>query len=153
MTTESGEPKGLQQTLKECRFNCTSVCPFKNNNCCMACILSKQEDFTNQISMLETVIWEAGDLCVFLPKFHCKLNPIEMYWGRNKFQQAKDAAIKALDSCPIDVIRCFINCSWQWMSVYHMGLTGNAAQWAVCKQKGHHSVSRMVIMHLDAVLN
>ena len=27
-----------------------------------------------------------------------------------------------------------------------------AAQWTVCKQKGHHSVSRSVMMHLDAVL-
>ena len=45
----------------------------------MACILSKQEDFTNQILMLETVIRrEAGHLCIFLPKFHCELNPIEM---------------------------------------------------------------------------
>ncbi|KIJ93463.1 hypothetical protein K443DRAFT_112033, partial [Laccaria amethystina LaAM-08-1] len=40
--------------------------------------LSKQEDFTNQISVLETVIREAGHECIFLPKFHCKLNPIEM---------------------------------------------------------------------------
>ena len=43
---------------------------------------SKQEDFNNQISMLETVnysvIQEAGHLCIFLPKFHCELNPIEM---------------------------------------------------------------------------
>jgi hypothetical protein len=29
-------------------------------------------------SMLETVIREAGHLCIFLPKFHCELNPIEM---------------------------------------------------------------------------
>ena len=42
------------------------------------CLLSKQEDFTNQISMLETVIQEAGHKCIFLPKFHCELNPIEM---------------------------------------------------------------------------
>ncbi|KIK04077.1 hypothetical protein K443DRAFT_93840 [Laccaria amethystina LaAM-08-1] len=47
----------------------------------------------------------------------------------------------------------FINCSWCWMSPYRMGLTGKAAQWAVWKQKGHHSVSRAAMMHLDAVLN
>ena len=38
------------------------------------------------------------------------------------------------------------------MSAYRMGLTGNAAQWAVRKQKGHRSVSRSAMMHLDAVL-
>jgi hypothetical protein len=85
MTTESGEQKGLQQTLKERGFNagrlrakCAPVCPFENNDCCMARILSKQDDFANQISMLESVIREAGHECIFLPKFHCELNPIEM---------------------------------------------------------------------------
>jgi len=28
--------------------------------------------------MLETLIKEAGHECIFLPKFHCELNPIEM---------------------------------------------------------------------------
>ena len=92
MTTDSGEPKGLQQTLEERGFNvrnlrakCSPVCPFENDNCCMARILSKHEDFTNQISMLETVIREAGHLCIFLPKFHCELNPIEMVSFRVSF--------------------------------------------------------------------
>lgn len=104
----------------------------------IARILNKQDDFANQISVLETVIREAGHECIFLPKFHCELNPIEMYWGwakyryrqvdKNTFQQAKDAAIQALDSCPAEVIRRFINRSWRWMSAYRMGLTGYAAQ-------------------------
>jgi hypothetical protein len=52
MTTEAGEAKGLQQTLEERGFSvrgmhvkCAPVCPFKNNNCCMARLLSKQDDF------------------------------------------------------------------------------------------------------------
>ena len=46
----------------------------------MAWLLSKQDDFINQVSMLETLIKEAGlsHECIYLPKFHCKLNPIEM---------------------------------------------------------------------------
>jgi len=44
----------------------------------MAWILSKQDYFTNQISMLKTLIKEASHECIFLPKFHCELNPIEM---------------------------------------------------------------------------
>jgi hypothetical protein len=44
----------------------------------MVCLLSKQDDFVNQVSMLETLIKEAGHECIFLPKFHCELNPIEM---------------------------------------------------------------------------
>jgi hypothetical protein len=44
----------------------------------MAHLLSKQDDFANQVSMLKIVIKEAGHECIFLPKFHCELNPIEM---------------------------------------------------------------------------
>jgi hypothetical protein len=85
MTLENGEPKGLQQTLEERGFNvarmkakCSPVCPFENEHCCMARLLSKQEDFQNQVSLLESTITDRGHLCMFLPKFHCELNPIEM---------------------------------------------------------------------------
>jgi len=37
-----------------------------------------KEDFTNQESMLETFIKNLGHECLFLLKFHCELNPIEM---------------------------------------------------------------------------
>jgi hypothetical protein len=85
MTTDDGQQKGLQQTLRErgfkvdgMRAKCTPVCPFESINCCMARLLSQQDDFKNQISMLESVIEDAGHKCIFLPKFHCELNPIEM---------------------------------------------------------------------------
>jgi hypothetical protein len=41
-------------------------------------LLSKQADFVNQESMLETLIKNSGHECIFLPKFYCELNPIEM---------------------------------------------------------------------------
>ncbi|KIK02027.1 hypothetical protein K443DRAFT_6441 [Laccaria amethystina LaAM-08-1] len=47
---------------------------------------------------------------------------------KNTFQQAKEAALAALDGCPVKVIRQFINRSWGWMSAYRMGLTGSVAQ-------------------------
>ena len=37
-----------------------------------------KQRFQNQPSMLETLIMKAGHECIFLPKFHCELNPIEM---------------------------------------------------------------------------
>lgn len=87
MTTSSGEPKGLQSVLQERGFDlrglrakCTPVCPFESRGCCMARLLSQQDDFCNQMSMLEQLIRDAGHECLFLPKFHCELNPIEMVW-------------------------------------------------------------------------
>jgi hypothetical protein len=85
MRMDNGDAKGLEQTLKERGFNvdkmrakCKPVCPSTNERCCMARLLSHQDDFWNQISMLEELITGASHLCIFLPKFHCELNPIEM---------------------------------------------------------------------------
>ena len=55
MTTTSGEAKGLKQTLEEHGFNvskvkakCSPMCPFESTNCCMAQLLSQQDNFVNQ---------------------------------------------------------------------------------------------------------
>jgi hypothetical protein len=85
MTTDRGEAKGLKQVLEERGFDvsgmrskCKPVCPWENSNCCMARLLSKQDDFAKQESLLEIMIRKAGHECIFLLKFHCELNPIEM---------------------------------------------------------------------------
>ena len=188
MTLENGEPKGLQQTLEERGFDvarmrakCSPVCPIENERCCMARLLSKQEDFRNQRSLLELTITAQGHLCTFLPKFHCELNPIEMvrsfssyvqlvfilevtqYWGwckgryrdvyKSRFEDAKKAAVEYLNACPVEVIRRFFNRSWRFMDAYRRGLTGRAAEWAVRKQKSHRRVGPQAMMSVDAVLN
>ena len=83
--TPAGEAKGLKQVLEERGFTvsnlkakCSPVCPFESQNCCLARLLSQQDDFIDQPSMIETLIRGAGHECIFLPKFHCELNPIEM---------------------------------------------------------------------------
>src|SRR6266851_9707176 len=85
MTTEAGAAKGLRQMLEECGFNvqgmhakCTPICPLENTGCCMARLLSKQDDFQLQQSLLERKIKGRGHICTFLPKFHCELNLIKM---------------------------------------------------------------------------
>jgi hypothetical protein len=86
MTLPDGHPKGLKTVLEERGFDmqklmrakCSPVCPMESQDCCMARLLSQQDDVKNQPSMLETLIKDAGHECLFLPKFHCELNPIEM---------------------------------------------------------------------------
>jgi hypothetical protein len=86
MKNKAGQWKGLVSVLQERGFDtskykrakCKPVCPFESTNCCLAHLLSQQDDFVNQTSKLETLIVNAGHLCLFLPKFHCELNPIEM---------------------------------------------------------------------------
>jgi hypothetical protein len=72
---------------------------------------------------------------------------------KNSFGEAKKAAEHFLDACPLEVFRCFINHLWCFMSAYQKGLTGEAAAWAVRKQKQHHSVSQTVMDSIMAVLN
>jgi hypothetical protein len=85
MTTKDGLNKGLKTTLEERGFDvsglrakCKPVCAVDSQQCCMARLLSQQDDFKNQASMLELLIRSKGHECIFLPKFHCELNPIEM---------------------------------------------------------------------------
>ena len=51
-------------------------------------VLSLQADFQAEIPLLQQVIEAAGHKCYFLPKFHCELNPIEMYWGWVKIRES-----------------------------------------------------------------
>ena len=61
--TDGKEERGFDVKKLHTKCSPLAVCPFENDNCCMA-HLSKQEDFKNQISMLEAVIWEAGHECL-----------------------------------------------------------------------------------------
>jgi hypothetical protein len=51
-------------------------------------VLSLQADFQAEISLLQQVIEATGHKCYFLPKFHCELNHIEMYWGWVKIRES-----------------------------------------------------------------
>jgi hypothetical protein len=55
-----------------------------NRWCCMEKCLSTEADFKAGKPLLQLVVEQAGHLCILLPKFHCELNPIEMYWGYAK---------------------------------------------------------------------
>jgi hypothetical protein len=58
-----------------------------SHTCCMRKVLECQQDFQDEQPLLQQVIEQAGHKCYFLPKFHCELNPIEMYWGWTKIRR------------------------------------------------------------------
>ena len=47
-------------------------------------IMAAQPDFANEPNILESIIRARGHLCLFYPKFHCELSPIEAYWAAVK---------------------------------------------------------------------
>ena len=57
-----------------------------NDWCCMHRVLSLQDDFANEKPLLQHYLEYRGHVCLFLPKFHCELNPIEMLWGYAKYR-------------------------------------------------------------------
>jgi transposase len=59
-------------------FACTGT------DCCQRRVLFNQPDFADQKSALEIECQQQDFLVLFLPKFHCELNPIEQCWGHAK---------------------------------------------------------------------
>ena len=58
-----------------------------NNWCCRHRVLSLQDDFVNEKPLLQHYLEGRGHVCLFLPKFHCELNPIELLWGYAKYRK------------------------------------------------------------------
>lgn len=87
--------KGMAVILEEHGYsNATKLlaqCPnFKckdpdNGLCCCRRILYQEPDFEDAPSLLKELGGQRGFPILFLPKFHCELNFIEMVWGRAKY--------------------------------------------------------------------
>jgi hypothetical protein len=167
----AGGPEERGFNVSGLRAKCKPACPFENKDCCMARLLSHQEDFANQVSMLEGTF---VSLCpsstvnsIQLKWYVIRLTLINylylQYWEwakyhyrqieKNTFDQAKTAAFDCLDACPTDVIRKFVNRSWCFMDAYRKGLTRDAAAWAVKQQKGHRKVSQQAMMQIASIVN
>jgi hypothetical protein len=115
--------KGMAEIVKErgwedaynIRAKCKK-CDETRTDCCLRRILYNQPDFTNPISILETLVTSRGHGFLLLPKFHPELNPIEQCWGKAKrtYREFPDSVgmvqfrrnVKAaLDSVSLDDIR------------------------------------------------
>jgi hypothetical protein len=89
-TNNTDQPKGIKIVLVEHRIIHPGLCgkckkcDFELESCCLKCILENQPDFLAQRSLVQEVIEAASYMCIFLPKFHCKLNFIEYYWSAVK---------------------------------------------------------------------
>ncbi|EFP79994.2 uncharacterized protein PGTG_05219 [Puccinia graminis f. sp. tritici CRL 75-36-700-3] len=60
-----------------------------SSTCCWSKIMSCQSDFVNERPLLQQIIEDSGHVCLFLPKFDCELNPIELFWSyiKDSYQQ------------------------------------------------------------------
>ncbi|KAJ3840965.1 hypothetical protein F5878DRAFT_672164 [Lentinula raphanica] len=139
-----GNATGL---LRECPgFKCSDLSP--SSTCCIRRILFNEPDFSSVKSLLELSMEKYEIEVLFLPKFHCELNPIEQCWGYAKHiyrlnpKSSKEEALlsntlAALDSIPLLSIRRFFNHTFRFMDGYEHGLNGRQAAWAARKYRGH----------------
>ena len=78
------EGSGVQQFSERSECEEAAEDLDRPTDCCMRRVLSLQPDFQCEKPLLQLLIEKAGHKCLFLPKFHCELNPIEMVWGQAK---------------------------------------------------------------------
>ena len=72
-------PKGFKQILIERGINITKV---KLDD--MRALITTHPDFHNEQPEIVKFLRTNGFGCIFLPKFHCELNPIEKCWSQAK---------------------------------------------------------------------
>nr|GAT48525.1 predicted protein [Mycena chlorophos] len=167
---------GLDKRLTECPgFKCVDLDPDAPACCCRR-LLFNQPDFFTVKSILEETCAARGVEVLFLPKFHCELNPIEMVWGyakwlyRLKPESSKEEHLEAttLDSLShvplqfmrkqvsssslqfITDLRCrYVNRAHRFGDGYLRGLSGRQAAWAAKKYHGHRVFPANILEELD----
>ncbi|KAF8674076.1 hypothetical protein RHS04_07383 [Rhizoctonia solani] len=153
-----GAFKGMAQILRERGLyeaaEKKAECPgFKcepgRTDCCCRRTLFSQPDFESRDSNLEEAARKLETRVIFLPKYHCELNPIEQCWGyaKRKYRQKpptnnenmmKKYVIEALESIPIDTIRKFVARSQRFVDAYASGNNGEMAiEWATKAFRSH----------------
>ena len=85
-------------------------------------VLSFHEDFRTEKTIVQRFIAE-GQIALYLPKFHCELNPIERVWGQAKcytrqysnysLVRLRSIVNPALDSVNTDLIQKYFRKSWR----------------------------------------
>src|SRR5229473_3285160 len=96
-------PKGCTYLLAQCLG---FYCPSGHTNCCCQHILFFQPNFISQKSQLQELIKLHGHLCNFYPKYHCKVNFIEQYWGAAKLWFHMAGYMATIAEMETKVIQC-----------------------------------------------
>ncbi|KAF8595940.1 hypothetical protein BDV93DRAFT_455800 [Ceratobasidium sp. AG-I] len=156
-----GAFKGLAKILEErgipdarkLRLHCPTGkgqagCPLNQANCCARKIMVNQPDILKQKTILQLLAESHNCSVLYLPKYHCELNPIEQCWGaakrvyRDTPMSSTEAdlirnTLDSLDSVKIESIRRFAAQSRRFIYAYRDGLDGEQAAWANKRYRGH----------------
>ncbi|KAB5596223.1 hypothetical protein CTheo_208 [Ceratobasidium theobromae] len=114
------EERGIVGTRK-LKLQCPTTkgqtgCPPNQTSCCARTIMANQPDILAQKTKLQLLAESYGCSVLYLPKYHCELNPIEQCWGMAKWvyrdypMSSTEAdltwnAVASLESVPLESIR------------------------------------------------
>ena len=131
MVFSIGVPKGMKRVLEERGINTTAL---RGED--MRKILANHEDFRTEKTILESFLSEKGHIGLFLPKFHCELNPIERIWGEAKrysrkytnftLPRLRNILPAALDSVSVTTIRKYFRKARDYQRAYIEGIITKA---------------------------
>jgi hypothetical protein len=149
------EERVFQETMEQYQARIADRCEVGKDYYALQ-ILEAQDDFKNEVSLLETVIRQVGHEVIFYPKFHCELNYIEYYWAELKrytranckytFTELEKTVIEAMDSVELKTIRRFAMRSKRWMMAYMNGLTEEQRAFAEKKYRSHRRETRKIVV-------
>jgi hypothetical protein len=102
-------------------MKCNPKCSRDATECCAKRIIELQPDFKAQKSLVQETIEAAEHLCLasVLPKFHCKLNIIEYFWGcvKRYLQEHCDYTFTTLkENIPDALASVDVICIWKWQN-------------------------------------
>ena len=146
---QNGVAKGMRKVLEERGDNVTGM---KADD--MRKTLKSMHDFKYEKTKVEKLVTDRGHRCIFIPKYHCELNPIERVWGHAKqytrthcdysFRGLKRTIGPALNSVSTDLMRKYFRRVREYVRAYREGhKAGPEVEKALKEYKSHRRVSEL----------
>ena len=145
MVDASGTPKGMKLILEERGVNTVGLRAKE-----MREMLKTHEDFMQQKCILEEYIQGRGHICMFYPKFHCELSPIERVWCQSKkhtrayangtITRLRTIVPEGLDRVTLEQIQKYFRTCRDYERAYRQGGTGKEVEERVKVYKSHRRV-------------
>ena len=146
LVDDEGIPKGMRTVLEERGVDTTGM-RAKD----MRDLLKTFPDLNGQKTILEDYTEQRGHMCIFYPKFHCELSPIERVWCQSKkhtlayadgtiTRLRKIIVPEGLDSVSVEQIKKFFRTCRDYERAYREGGNGREVEERVKVYKSHRRV-------------
>ena len=146
MVDRNGIPKGMKAILEERGVDTVGM---KGTD--MRKLIKSYPDFQQQKTILEDHVERRGHICLFYPKFHCELSPIERVWCQSKqytrahvdgtITRLRAIVPEGLDSVTVDQIKKYFRTCRDYERAYREGVTGREVEERVKVFKSHRRIT------------